>query len=496
MKKQVFGMTAALFALMLALFAGAYAADTSAAELSAANTAYAILYDDGTLVFQNSDTPESGKTVKKTYEVNLTTVYTWQSPTPWYKERESVRVVDFVEGISPTSTAYWFDGCTNLERMNNIQNLDTSNVTDMSDMFYGCSGLTALDLSHFDTANVTNMKGMFYACRALTALDVSHFDTSNVTDMSGMFGGCSGLTALDVSHFDTVNVTNMSFMFLVCSSLTALDVSHFDTSNVTNIEQIFSGCSGLTALDVSHFNTAKVKLMSIMFSDCSGLTALDVSHFDTSNVKYMNSMFSGCSGLTALDVSHFDTTNITSMYKMFNGCSSLTTLDLSSFDTTKVTDMQYVFADCLNLKTIYAPDKFIASSVEKSSSMFSGCTFLVGGNGTKYDESHTDKEYARIDTPSAPGYFTAKDAAPVTYAITAATPDNGKLSVTLSNPAAVTVAVSCFDVNGQFVSANLQSVQANAGTVTLPLSAGTRKACVMLFDSDYRPMCAPFAAVV
>ena len=43
-----------------------------------------------------------------------------------------------------------------------------------------------------------------------------------------------------------------------------------------------------------------------------------------------------------------------------------------------------------------------------SSSMFSRCTSLVGGNGTTYSSSHVDKTYARIDTPSTPGYLTLK----------------------------------------------------------------------------------------
>ena len=39
--------------------------------------------------------------------------------------------------------------------------------------------------------------------------------------------------------------------------------------------------------------------------------------------------------------------------------------------------------------------------------MFSGCTKLIGGAGTKYNSSYVDKTYARIDGgTSNPGYFT------------------------------------------------------------------------------------------
>ena len=47
-------------------------------------------------------------------------------------------------------------------------------------------------------------------------------------------------------------------------------------------------------------------------------------------------------------------------------------------------------------------------SVASSSYMFYGCTSLVCGNGTIYNSSHVDATYARVDTPSTPGYLTLK----------------------------------------------------------------------------------------
>ena len=152
--------------------------------------------------------------------------------------------------IAPNPDAsYMFGGFTNLEIIDFGGCFDTANVTDMSWMFYGCSSLTALDVSGFDTANVTNMYDMFDDCSSLTALDVSGFDTANVTDMGWMFSVCSSLTALDLSGFDTANVTAMSYMFSSCSSLTTLDVSGFDTANVTNMFGMFDGCGKLTQLE-------------------------------------------------------------------------------------------------------------------------------------------------------------------------------------------------------------------------------------------------------
>ena len=300
----------------------------------------------------------------------------------------------------PTSCYRWFFNCKYLTTIEGIEYLNTENVTDMSGMFWGCSILTTLDVSHFDTQNVTDMSYMFSSCSALTTLDVSKFDTKNVTNMSYMFSNCKALTILDVSKFDTKNVTNMSYMFSGCSALTTLDVSKFDTKNVTDMNYMFYQCSVLTTLDVSNFDTKNVTDMDGMFCDCDALTTLDVSNFDTQNVTNMNSMFYSCSALTTLDLSNFDTQNVTNMNYMFSNCPALTTLDLSNFDTKNVTDMSWMFSFNPALTTIYASDKFVTTACEFDDCMFEECANLVGA--VPYDENKVGKEMANYTT----GYFT------------------------------------------------------------------------------------------
>ena len=77
-----------------------------------------------------------------------------------------------------------------------FKDVDTSNVTDMHEMFNECWALTSLDVYKFDTSNVTTMNSMFYNCSALNSLDLSGWDTSKVTNMNKMFGGCSALKTI------------------------------------------------------------------------------------------------------------------------------------------------------------------------------------------------------------------------------------------------------------------------------------------------------------
>ena len=61
----------------------------------------------------------------------------------------------------PTTTAGWFLCFPWLKSIEGLDYLNTSEVTDMSGMFLGCSSLTEIDFSHFDTSQVTNMNGVF-----------------------------------------------------------------------------------------------------------------------------------------------------------------------------------------------------------------------------------------------------------------------------------------------------------------------------------------------
>ncbi|MEW4424748.1 immunoglobulin-like domain-containing protein [Enterococcus hirae] len=199
--------------------------------------------------------------------------------------------------VAPEDSAYLFSSdltgskyLNNLTEIEGLNQLDTSNVTNMSYMFKEMSNLTSLDVSSFDTSKVTDMSYMFYR-NGVTSLDVSGFDTSKVTVMSYMFLGMKNITNLDVNGWNTSNVTSMHGMFSGMSSVTSLDLSGFDTCNVTTMREMFREMGNLTSLDLSGFDTSNVTDMSTMFYDMDNLTSLDVSSFDTSKVTTMESMF-------------------------------------------------------------------------------------------------------------------------------------------------------------------------------------------------------------
>ena len=207
-----------------------------------------------------------------------------------------------------------------VETITGLDNLDMSEVTNMSRMFWGCWSLRGLDLSNFSTSNVTNMQEMFGDCNALERIDISSFTTSNVTTMKWMFSSCPALQELDLSNFNTENVTNMSGMFSSSSALQTLDLSYFDTENVTDMSYMFSGCQVLQTLDLSSFNTEKVTDMSGMFSECQALRELNLSSFAT-DAPDMSQMFCSCTSLQSLTLGDFFFPG-SELWQMFDNCTS------------------------------------------------------------------------------------------------------------------------------------------------------------------------------
>ncbi|MBR2083611.1 MAG: BspA family leucine-rich repeat surface protein, partial [Muribaculaceae bacterium] len=136
----------------------------------------------------------------------------------------------------PATTYQWFYGMENLQTIEGMEYLNTSEVTDIAYMFGWCTSLTSLDLSHFNTSKVTNMRFMFYNCESLTSLDLSSFNTSMVTNTGFMFYSCSNLRTIYASEeWSTEAVANSSQMFNYATSLvggqgTVYNSSHIDAA--------------------------------------------------------------------------------------------------------------------------------------------------------------------------------------------------------------------------------------------------------------------------
>ena len=317
-------------------------------------------------------------------------ISTENSEVPVYLWKDGTTLKWWSKAVKPEaqSLTYLYNGYSDLTDISGLSGYDTSNVTDMGGMFYGCGNLTNLSaLSGWDTSKATNMYAMFSGCESLTGLTaLSGWNTSRVTNMDSMFDSCSSLTGLTaLSNWNTQKVTNMDSMFCSCRSLANLTaLSNWNTQKVTNMSAMFWRCRSLADLTaLSGWDTSKVTNMSLMFSECKSLADLTaLSGWNASNVTNMGGMFYNCSSLTNLTaLSNWDTSNVTDMSTMFSSCESLTDLSaLSGWDTSKVTNMYAMFSGCESLTDLSALSGWNTSRVTSMDHMFAFCRNLTNSS--------------------------------------------------------------------------------------------------------------------
>lgn len=208
-----------------------------------AQEAYAVV-KEGTVSFyyDNNKTSHEGTMYDVTKELKM------GYPAPaWANSNLKVAVFDAsFSKYSPPTARFWFNGCSNLTEIRNISNLNLAEVTDISNMFCGCSSLQKLDLSGLNTTKVKSMQSLFWQCTNLTELILQGVDTNNVEDMSFMFSDCGKLEQLDLSSFNSFNVTNMYKMFMNCVNLRTIYASDgWNTDKVNSSSNMFWLCSNL-----------------------------------------------------------------------------------------------------------------------------------------------------------------------------------------------------------------------------------------------------------
>ena len=390
-----------------------------------------VKYADGTLTFRCG--------YKKIWGENEYALNSDENLPAWNTHKDNITQVVFEASFAnarPTSCYAWFQDFIKLKQIEGIENLNTENVTDMSDMFRFCSSLTSLDVTHFNTGNVTSMADMFSSCPRLAELDVTHFNTANVKDMSDMFASCSGLISLDVTNFNTANVTNMRYMFKGCFKLKKIYVSDkFVTDDVIDSKDMFLGCHSLSG----DIDQNSVKVNDKTYAKTAGGYFRDKAYDNRPWVKYadgtltfrcgykkiwgeneyaLNSdenlpawnthkdnitqvvfeasfanarptscyaWFQGFENLKQIEgIENLNTANVTDMSYMFKNCSNLAKLDVAHFNTAKVTTMNSMFTRCSNLAELDLTH-FNTANVTNMYEMFNGCSNLVKLDVTNFN---------------------------------------------------------------------------------------------------------------
>lgn len=234
-----------------------------------------------------------------------------------------------------------FEGNNNIIELNYIE---TKDLTSTYNLFYNCKNLTYVDLRGCDFSNVETIERMFTYCSNLEKIDgLNDIDISNVNNMGGLFSDCSKIQELDVKDWDVSKVTNFGAVFRRCPMLTKIDVSKWDTSNGIIMSGIFTNCSGLIELDVSSWIVGKADTISQMFYGCSKLTKLTLFKYIDPNVV-TTYLFGKCDKLkNVISInSDYNTINILAKELPTKKASDYGIFDIEGVDNISLVDIELI----------------------------------------------------------------------------------------------------------------------------------------------------------
>lgn len=162
----------------------------------------------------------------------------------------------------------------------------TSNITNMSAMLWVDRENFNEPLNHWDTSNVTDMSYMFYGAKKFNQ-PLNNWDMSNVISTEGMFGKAENFNQ-QIDGWNTESLVNTAKMFFDAKSFDQA-LNRWDTSKAVNMNSMFKGASNFNK-ELSGWDVSSAKLMFDMFRNADSFNQ-DLSSWDVSNVDFIMGIF-------------------------------------------------------------------------------------------------------------------------------------------------------------------------------------------------------------
>ena len=226
-----------------------------------------------------------------------------------------------------------------------IEDWDVSNVEDMSYMFAHMSydsfenrskAKFNHNLNNWNVSKVKHMSFMFYYCQDFNQ-PLDKWDVSNVQDTFRMFDNCKKFNQ-PLNSWNVSNVTNMSGMFQVAESFNQ-PLDKWDVSKVTTMRAMFNYAKAFNQ-DISNWNVSKVEDMGYMFSICVNFNQ-PLNDWDVSKVKTMEGMFRNAFKFNQ-PLDKWNTSKVENMNQMFNEALKFNQ-PLNSWNVSNVKTMESMF---------------------------------------------------------------------------------------------------------------------------------------------------------
>ena len=224
-----------------------------------------------------------------------------------------------------------------IDKCGNISFWDTSNVTDMKDLFKKLNRsytFKDFDISAWNVSKVKNMNRMFEGFTFFNC-DLKKWDVSNVETMGYMFSGCANFNK--PLNWNTKNVKNMEYMLNKCYKFNS--EINMNLSQVRNLNGFLSNCYFFNQ-PLEHLDVSNCKTMKRLLNYCKRFDH-PLNNWNVENVRDMSQLFEKCH-IFNQPLDQWNIQNVKNMKEMFSLASSFNQ-DLTIWDISKVIDKNGMF---------------------------------------------------------------------------------------------------------------------------------------------------------
>ena len=202
----------------------------------------------------------------------------------------------------------------------------------------------SIDLNDIDTSLITNMTDLFKCSHRKNYDGIENWDTSNVENMHGLFS-FNAYFNNDISKWNVSKVKIMSemFHFALCFNKPLND---WNVSNVESMNMMFQSAKEFNQ-SLDKWNVSKVKNMRGMFADALKFDG-DINNWNVSYVEAMDNMFNGALEFNK-PLNKWNVSKVESMNKMFANTNKFDQ-DLDSWDIKNLYSMTSMFENSFMCK--------------------------------------------------------------------------------------------------------------------------------------------------
>ncbi len=242
--------------------------------------------------------------------------------------KKVVRICDSTDSSENALGTYrFYDHSCKVKELD-LRGLDTSNFTDLSYFFYQLSDLEKLNIEGWDTSNVKSMEAMFMSDQSLKEIKgLENLNTSKVENMAEMFCDCYSLENIDLSNWDFSHVLDTKKMFQFNISGAIVTLPEAGAPNLRNSSSMFT-VSDVRIENIDKFKMPKLEDATYTFADCpydwevyqDSQDDYPMQQFINnigSSLKVADYMFAHANNTQDLDISKLPAKNLQSAKGMF-----------------------------------------------------------------------------------------------------------------------------------------------------------------------------------